>query len=159
MFNLVPGSDCFLLTGRGTLMPGIVKAVDSRGLVAVASPKGQIYTCNPENVKDRQTGQIMLMHSRAEKMAQEGYEIKVRLDRTFRVFQYARHGANGGWIVTMTNDSLACNCPSYAKSCNCKHQMAVCSLLIKRAARLRAAGKTGVATRYTNLAQSICLAA
>ena len=128
MFTLKTGSDCYLLTSTGRMMPGTVSGIDGRGLVAVAAPGGRVYTCNPNNVFDREAGAIMLMHSRAEKMAAEGYEIKVRFDRTFRVFQAKRHGANGGWIVTMTDDSLTCNCPPHAKSHTCKHVMAVCSL-------------------------------
>jgi hypothetical protein len=159
MFSLPTGSPCYLLTGRGTIMPGKVAGVDGRGLVAVSSPEGKVYRCNPNNVMDVETGRIMLMHSRAEKMALEGYQIAVRFDRTFRVFQPKKHGLTGGWIVRSAGDSLTCNCPSHAKSLTCKHLMAVCSLLTQKAVRLRAAGKIRVATRYENVAHAIMLAA
>jgi hypothetical protein len=159
MFTLATGSDCYLLTQAGRMMPGTVAGIDTRGLVAVSSPGGRVYTCNPSNVLDVETGRIMLMHSRAEKMAAEGYEIKVRLDRTFRVFQAKRHGASGGWIVRNVGETLTCNCPAHDKAQTCKHVMAVCSLLIQRANRLRSAGKNNIASRYTNLARTICLAA
>lgn len=159
MFTLGTGSDCFCMTNAGHMMPGKVAGIDTRGLVAVAAPGGRVYTFSPSNVLDVETGRIMLMHSRAEKMAAEGYAIAVRLDRTFRVYQSRKHGATGGWIVRQIGETLTCNCPAHDKACTCKHVMAVCSLLIKRAARLQEAGKTRVATRYTNLAASITLAA
>ena len=153
------GAACYLLCTTGHLMPGTVAGYDSKGLCAVKSPGGKIYSCSPVNVLDPETGRIMLMHSRAETMAQEGYEIKVRLDRTFRVFQPRKHGTAGGYIVRFSADSLTCSCPAHDKACTCKHVMAVCSLLFKRSDRLREAGKAGVATRYVNLARAITLAA
>jgi hypothetical protein len=157
--QFLTGAACYLLCGTGHLMPGTVVEYDGKGLCAVKSPGGKIYSCSPVNVLDPETGRIMLMHSRAETMAQEGYEIKVRLDRTFRIFQLRKHGPAGGYIVRFTDESLTCTCPAHDKSCTCKHVMAVCSLLLKRSDRLREAGKTSVATRYINLARAITLAA
>lgn len=159
MFTLPVGSACYLLTQKARLMPGTVTGIDPTGLVAVAAPGGRIYTCNPNNVFDQQTGSMMLMHSRAEKMAAEGYQIAVRLDRTFRVYQAKKHTANGGWIVRYQGEGLVCNCPAHEKACTCKHVMAVCSLLISRAARLQERGNVRVATRYTNVARTIMQAA
>lgn len=156
MFTLPIGSPCYLLTHREVLMPGTVNAIESNGLVAVVSPQGKIYSCNPNNVFDKQTGAIMLMHKRAERMAQDGYLIAVRLDWSFRVYQPKKHGQTGGWVVTRQGDSLTCNCPAHDKEQTCKHVMAVCSLLLKRVQRLRNAGKNRVATRYENEAHRIC---
>ena len=159
MCSLPVGTACFLMTRKERMMPGTVAGILRGGLVSVASPGGAVYTCNPENVYDVETGRIILMHARAEKMALDGYQIAVRFDRTFRVFQPKKHGLTGGWIVKSTGDTLTCNCPSHAKSLTCKHLMAVCSLLSVRAVRLRAAGKIRVATRYENVARAIMLAA
>ena len=155
------GQSCFLMTGRGTLMPcTFVRWEVSNGyeFPVVASPQGKEYTGKQENLYEEETGKIMLMHRRAEAMAKEGYQIKVRLNGSFRVYQPKKHGVGGGWIVSRVGkDGLVCNCPAHAKSggFSCKHVLAVCSLLVRAAAAKRAQGKNGVATRYENLATAI----
>lgn len=158
--QFAPGAACFLLTQAAHIMPATFAGYDQRGLAMVKAPGGRIYSCNPVNVLDLQQGGAMLAHGRAEKMPQEGYQIAVRIDQlSFRVYQPKKHGQAGGWVVSRTGESLACNCPAHADAQTCKHVLVVCSLLRLRADRLREVGKIRVATRYSNLAGVIHQAA
>ena len=154
------GDKVYMLTGKGVLMPGVFvgPSLGRAGLTLmdVQSPAGKVYSAAPHNVFDVETGAIMLMHRRAEQMAAEGYEIAVRLNGTFRVYQSLKHGVHGGWIVSRVGKhGLVCNCPAHAKACTCKHVMAVCSLLHKAAQRKRALGRNNIASRYANLAMAV----
>jgi hypothetical protein len=151
-------SNCYMLTSRGTLMPGemINNYYDgSTHLADVQAPNGKVYTCRYDNVYDAQTGAIMLMHSRAETMAAEGYLITVRNDGRFRVYQRTKHGGAGGYIVLLADDTAHCTCPAFEKVGVCKHQMAVCSLLIRKAGNAGDLDWKAGETRYSRLAQRL----
>ena len=149
---LTIGANCYLLTSRNVLMPGILIGEDSRGLYEVESPNGRVYTCNPANVYDEQAGRIMLFHRRAEELANQGYKIAVRNDGTFRVYSPRKHVAEGGYIVRDNGLGYTCNCPACAKEGICKHIMGVTVLLWSKEKEARDRNWKSGATRYGNLA-------
>lgn len=138
-------------------MPGkfLGEATGSNGTVLfdIEAPGGRVYTCNPTNVYEEETGKVILMHKRAEELAAQGYEIAVRNDGTFRVYNRKKHGERGGYIVRVgEHNNCSCDCPAFEKTGLCKHGMAVCSLLHNKAARAYLRGWKPGAVRYENLA-------
>lgn len=157
------GTNVYLMTQRGTLMPGTFVGYTLLGTATFAqieAPGGKIYTCAEENVLDEDAGRVLLYHRRAEQMAAEGYRIAVRNDGTFRVYQPKKHGLTGGYIVGEPATGYQhCTCPACAKDGICKHIMSVCSLLWNKAANANLRGWRAGATRYENLAVERALAA
>jgi len=148
------GQSCYLLTHRDVLMPATFEGYDAKGLAEVSSPCGRVYTCNPANVFDAETGRIMLFHRRAEQLAKAGYSIKVRNDGTYRVVNVKKHGEQGGYIVSPNELGLTCTCPACEKDGICKHVMGVTVLLWEKAANADKQNWQAGFTRYSNLARN-----
>lgn len=118
--------NCYLLTSRGTLMPGDTDGIVTDGLVEVTAPQGKVYTVQTCNLVSQEDGEQMLRQKRGEQLAAEGYDAKRRNDGSFRVYSEDRHGEHGGYIVTETS----CTCPDFIKRGQpCKHVYGLCHLL------------------------------
>ncbi len=152
---MYPGQVVFALTKRDVLMPATFVSYTLTGLMEIASKSGKVYVFNPNNVYDEQTGTYMLYYRRAQDMAAKGYRIAVRNDATFRVYEPFRHGTKGGYIVTVDENLQTCTCLAHQKNAICKHVMAVCSLLWRRAAEAREQGWKPGASRYSHLATEL----
>ena len=157
---MTTGAQVYMLTSRNVLMPGtLVGETTGRSghpLLEVESPNGKIYTTAPANVYDEQTGRIMLAHARAEQMAAQGYQIAVRNDGTYRIFQPAKHGVTGGYIVKVIDGATSCECPAHEATPGCcKHCQAVCSLLWNKAHLAEVRGWRPGQVRYERLATQI----
>ena len=112
----------YLLTHRGTLMPCTTEGVTTEtGMIEVVSPNGATYTAAPHNLVSTDAGAHMLRQRRAEKLVSEGYKIMhLRGDR-YHVWQPAKHGEQGGYLVTLGAEPT-CSCPDHADhGFECKH--------------------------------------
>lgn len=143
----------FLICREGkNLMPVSTEGVTTEdGLIEVVSPQGTVYTANPAHLVSEEEGATMLRIRRAEQLAAEGYDARLRADGSYRMFQPKKHGQYGGYFLTIDTDGIAhCNCPSAQKagSANCKHALGIFGLLriiaANRAALRREQQQTGV---------------
>lgn len=110
------------------LMPVTTEGVTTDdGLIEVISRQGTVYTVNPGHLVSAEEAGAMLRHKRAEELAAEGYDVKLRADGSYRVFQPKKHGAQGGYFVTETS----CTCPDFEKRGGqpCKHVLGLPQLI------------------------------
>ncbi|SRR5258708_4324552 len=154
------GANVYLMTKRGQLMPAIyIGDGEKPYLCEIASRDGIVYSVQRVNVYDEISGKLMLLQKRGERLAQDGYQVRIRKDGSFRVWHPVRHGdeKNAGYILTPCSApaQIHCRCKSWDQDHGCKHSEGLAALLYAAARRATDAGRHEEAGKVARIAQRI----
>lgn len=145
------GTQCAVYTQRGQIMPGTLMGYvtdQQTGEVVAAdvkAPGGKTYTCALGNILTEQEARIARIQTRGEKLARDGYRVRVWQDERdiilCRVWHPKRHNyPRGAHLVAILQDGVVrCTCPTDALTC--KHRVGLPGLLRREIRRLRATGE------------------
>lgn len=131
---LTVGSECYMETTRGTLMPAVLMSLSTdpatgEPLADVQAPGGKIYTCCRERLVNLREGRVALAERRAQGLQAQGYTVVRIDDETF----CCRKPDGTGYLLRRSHTAYGewtCSCPAHAKEGLCKHSLGLDALIV-----------------------------